>query len=524
MIYLLQHILRDALSRHSQKTAFVCSNEKLTYGELDTKSNQLANSLIAKKIKRGERIGIFMPRCLESVMAVYGILKSGAAYVPLDPFAPAHRTAAIIEDCNIKTLVTISNQKNRIEGLLKETSQVQLIIGTETISNCVSIAWETINKEKNSKPFLKILESDLAFILYTSGSTGSPKGIMHTHYSALSLAKIVKDTFDFHEDDIFGNPAPLHFDPSTFGYFVAPFVKASTIIIPDAYLKMPASLSSLIAKEKVSVWYSVPLMLIQLLKSNTLTNHDFTNLRWIFFAGEVFIPKHLKALMETWPQARYCNLYGPAELILCTYFNIKEAPEVNQHIPIGTTWANTEYKILNENENEVGTGEVGELAIRSATLMQGYWNNEELTNRSFYRVSVANGYEHIYYKTGDLVQLSEQQELLFLGRKDRQIKLRGYRIELDEVENVLLKHHFIEEAAVIAINQTEDAQKLVANVKAKELESIDEKELQHFCSQYLPAYSIPETILIVEDFPRTSSGKIDRKKLEHLIDQPLYER
>lgn len=198
------------------------------------KSNQLANLLIAKKIKRGERIGIFMPRCLESVIAVYGILKSGAAYVPLDPFAPTHRTAAIMEDCNIKTLVTIPNQKNRIEDLLKETSQVQLIIGLETISNGTSIAWETIHEENNSKPpLLEILESDLAFILYTSGSTGAPKGIMHTHYSALSLAKIVADTFDFHENDIFGNPAPLHFDPSTFGYFVAPLVRAKTVIIPE---------------------------------------------------------------------------------------------------------------------------------------------------------------------------------------------------------------------------------------------------------------------------------------------------
>ncbi|MFC4097882.1 amino acid adenylation domain-containing protein [Euzebyella saccharophila] len=520
MLYNLQHIIESVAISLPDRVAFSCLKKVITYQELDHQANQLAHFLLNNGHSKGDRIGIFMPRCLESVIAVYGILKSGAAYVPLDPFAPTHRTAAIMEDCNIKTLVTIPNLKNRTEGVLKETSQVQLIIGPETISNGTSIAWETIHEENYSKPLLEILESDLAFILYTSGSTGAPKGIMHTHYSALSLAKIVADTFDFHEDDIFGNPAPLHFDPSTFGYFVAPLVRAKTVIIPEAYLKMPASLSVLIAQEKISVWYSVPLMLIQLLKSNTLTKHDFSHLRWIFFAGEVFTPKHLKALMETLPQARYCNLYGPAELILCTYYPLEEIPEAHINIPIGKTWANTEFKILNSQGEEVAHGEEGELAIRSATLMQGYWNNPEMTKKCFYQVNIAQGYQHTYYKTGDLVKLNESNELLFLGRNDRQIKLRGYRVELDEVENILSQHPLVEEAAVIALKDTEETQKLQASILLKHGKSLQVDALQEFCSQFLPSYALPESITIMKDFPRTSSGKIDRRQIANLIDQP----
>lgn len=278
---------------------------------------------------------------------------------------------------------------------------------------------------------------------------------------------------------------------------------------------MPASLSALIAQEKISVWYSVPLMLIQLLKSNTLTKHDFSHLRWIFFAGEVFIPKHLKALMEIWSQARYCNLYGPAELILCTYYPLEEIPDAHINIPIGKTWANTEFKILDSQGEEVAHGEEGELAVRSATLMQGYWNNLEMTKKCFHQVNIAQGYQHTYYKTGgDLVKLNKDNELLFLGRNDRQIKLRGgYRVELDEVENILLQHPLVEEAAVIAVKDTEEAQKLQASILLKHGKSLQVDVLQEFCSQFLPSYALPERISIMKDFPRTSSGKIDRSKL-----------
>jgi len=509
-------------SASPQREAFRCLDKSVTYSALHSKTDQLASFLVDLEVKKGERIGIYMNRCLETAFAVYGILKSGAAYVPLDPFAPVSRTLSILEDCNIEYLVSTDAQKNRISKLVNEAPFLKAIIGYDQVIAIPAISWKTIfsYSTEHYTP-VRILGDDLAFILYTSGSTGMPKGIMHTHYSCLSLAKIVADTYDFGSEDVFGNPAPLHFDPSTFGYFVAPLVGATTIIVSDAHLKMPASLSALIAKEKITVWYSVPLMLIQLILSNTLQKYDFSALRWVLFAGEVFITKHLRALMHLWPHARFSNLYGPAELILCTYYNLTMPPETDDPIPIGSVWADTDYKILGKDNKEVSKNNPGELVVRSATLMQGYWNNKKLTERSFFKIKVVDGYDQTYYRTGDLVKENDKGELLFLGRNDRQIKLRGYRVELDEVELTFLRSKEVEEVAVVVLGKQREAQELAAAVKLRHNSIISAEKLMEFCKAYLPSYSIPKIIEFMEDFPRTSSGKISRKEIGAMLEEKI---
>ncbi|SHJ37766.1 amino acid adenylation domain-containing protein [Pseudozobellia thermophila] len=519
MIYNLHHIIEKAASKSPDSEAFRCLTDTVTFGELDAKSNQLATYLIQDGVKKGDRIGIFMNRCLETAIAVYGILKAGGAYVPLDPFVPTSRTIRIVGDCQISHIITTPEQNRRIEKIMAHGTSVRGLIGCDLSLTLKTVSWPAVySLPKTLGQNVNVLANDLALILYTSGSTGVPKGIMHTHSSVLSLAQIMAHTFDLGPDDIIGNPAPLHFDPSTFGFFVAPLVGAKTIIIPDAYLKLPASLAAMMADEKITVWYSVPLMLIQLLKSNSLQQHDFGALRQVFFAGEVFITKHLRALMEQWPHIRFTNLYGPAELILCTFYPVTRLPAPNDNIPIGTVWANTEYMVLDSRQREVPRGHEGELAVRSATLMAGYWNNEPLTTRAFHKIKIAEGYEHIYYRTGDLVKENENGELLFLGRKDRQIKLRGYRIELDEIEQTLLREKHVEEAAVVVINKEKEAQELAAAVKLRNAEGIDAAHLREFCKVHLPLYAVPAIIELFDDLPRTSSGKINRKEINALLD------
>lgn len=519
MIYNLVHLVEQSALHFPKKDAFRCSERAMSYAELDTKSSQLALHLKVLGVQKGDRIGIYMNRCLETALAVYGILKSGAAYVPLDPFVPALRTIGILDDCGIEILVTTGSQKKKLVQITAKSTQIKTLIGDVQVASVASVSWDIIFSYSLDlyRP-LRILEEDLAFILYTSGSTGVPKGIMHTHYSGLSLAKIAADTYDFNSSDIFGNPAPLHFDPSTFGYFVAPLVGATTVIIPDAHLKLPASLSALIAKEKITIWYSVPLMLIQLLLSGAIKKYNFDALRWVLFAGEVFITKHLRALMKLWPHARFSNLYGPAELILCTYYKVGVPPKSDDPIPIGTVWANTEYRILGNDSQEVIQGAEGELVVRSATRMQGYWNNTALTEKAFYRIGIAEGYDHIYYRTGDVVRENEKGELLFMGRYDRQIKLRGYRVELDEVESVFLRDGEVEEVAVVVMGKDEEAQEMIVFIKqAVGVKVLDVDRLLRWCGTQLPAYSIPSRVHILDDFPRTSSGKIDRKRMAEII-------
>lgn len=524
LTFTLPHLVEKVASTSPEREAFRCLDKSISYKELQTKIDQLASYLVSGGIQKGDRVGIYMNRCLETSIAVYGILKSGAAYVPLDPFAPISRTLSIIQDCGIAYLVTTKAQRKKTGQLVYQAPSLKTIIGDVPEVPIATVSWDDLfSNSLENYTTVRILGHDLALILYTSGSTGKPKGIMHTHYSVLSLAQIAADTYDFKSNDVFGNPAPLHFDPSTFGYFVAPFVGATTVIIPDAYLKLPASLSELVAKERITVWYSVPLMLIQLLLSNTLQKHNFSSLRWVLFAGEVFITKHLRALMQLWPHARFSNLYGPAELIVCTFYNIEIPPKTDDTIPIGKVWANTEYKILGEDSNEVSKGCTGELTVRSATLMQGYWNNKKLTEQSFFRLKVADGYDHVFYRTGDLVQENDKGELLFLGRNDRQIKLRGYRVELDEVELTFLKYNEVEEVAVIVLGKDKEAQELAVAIKPATGSKIDIDHLLEFCKTDLPTYAIPKIVEFMEDFPRTSSGKISRKEIGRLLEEKQYE-
>ena len=282
--------------------------------------------------------------------------------------------------------------------------------------------------------------------------------------------------------------------------------------------KLPASLSSLIEKERLTLWYSVPLALIQLLTRGVIEERDLSSLRWVLFGGEPFPPKHLRKLMESWPNATFCNVYGPAEVNQCTYYHLPAPPPSDTPIPLGTIWENTEGIILGNEDEEVNPGETGELLIRSATRMQGYWNNPELTERSFF-IRDRKGLQEVFYRTGDLVRRNEEGLLEFLGRKDRQVKVRGYRVELSEIEAHFISHPSVYEVAIFPTKDKEGESAIEACVILNEGASIEESALRAFLSGLIPAYAIPNTITLVESFPRTSTGKINYLELRNLYTQ-----
>ncbi len=522
MIYNLAQLMERTAERFPEKEAFTCLNDSISYAELDGKANQLASYLIENGLQRGNRVGIFMNRCLDTAVAVYGVLKSGGAFVAIDSFLPLDRILIIMLDCGIKHIVTTPSQSKKIKAISDAAPLLTSIIGLPDELDTMTVSWPSIfSRPLEGIVLPRILEEDLASILYTSGSTGTPKGIMHSHHSLLSLARLEAELHNSDEHDRIGNFAPLHFDQSLFGYFSGPLVGATTVIFPDAYVKLPASLSALVAKEKITLWFSVPLILVQVLEHGGIENHDFSALRWVRFGGEVFPVRQLRALMLKWPHVKFINSYGPSELFRCTYYKLEEPPKTDDPIPLGTVWGNTEYKILDKNDHEVGLGESGELVVRTATLMIGYWNDKERTEKSFFRIEKASGYDHIYYRTGDLVQENARKELFFLGRNDRQIKLRGYRIELDEIEAVLLKSDAVKEAAVVMVQKDSDNRTLEAVVKLVEPSEYTTDDLLRFCKDRLPPYSVPQKITLLNGFPRTATGKIDRtqivKSLENII-------
>lgn len=518
--FLIHQSIIAAANRKPDQTAFRSGNKSVSYAELVQKSRQIAHLLQGAGVQKGDRVGIYLNRSLESAIAVYGVLTAGAAFVPLDPTAPHERTRFLLKDCGIQHLISQAAQGRKLEELLSVPHALQSLIGVEAEWNhspqLQMHSWESVWQASNQVEDVHLMEHDLAYIMYTSGSTGQPKGIMHTHHSGLSYAKMSAALYDLRPEDVVANHAPLHFDISTFGYLTVPLVGSTTVILPDAYTKLPASLSQLMEKENISFWYSVPLALIQLLTHGVLDKRDLSALRWVLFGGEPFPVKHLRALMEQWPHARFCNVYGPAEINQCTYFHLPAFPEEGSSVPLGSLCSNAEMRIVNPSDQEVGIGETGELLVRTSTMMQGYWNQPDLTAKGMYIEEPYPGFKKVFYRTGDLVQLDEAGNLLFFGRKDRQIKLRSYRVELDEIEAVLISHEAVQEAAILAIPKDESLT-VEGAVLLKDTFEVAEADLRTFVGRYVPSYATPTTIHILRSFPYTSSGKVDYPSLQRQL-------
>jgi len=518
--YLLWHLVDDSAARNPDAEAIRCRGESLTYGALAAASNRLAHLLAEHGVRPGDRVGILMNKRVECAVAIYGIMKAGAAYVPLDPGAPTERHAFVANDCGIRCVVT-EPRKRAAVSRLHAAHPLATVVGCEIESEsegCRSMGFAALEAcEAARPPAVHAMEQDLSYILYTSGSTGVPKGIMHSHRSGLAWAEVTVDAYGFDGADRISNYAPLHFDLSTLDYFSAALAGSTTVMIPEDVTKVPASLAALIAGEALTVFYTVPLALTQLATSGCLDGNDCAQLRWVLFGGEQMPPKHLAALMAALPGARFCNVYGPTETNGCTHFPIAPDHVHDAPVPIGRPYRNVEALVVDADDQPVAPGEVGELLIRAPTLMRGYWGREELNARSAFLRREFAGVPDRFHRTGDLVYALPDDNLQFVGRKDRQIKSRGCRVDLDEVEAVMLALDSVSEAAVYPVTDGDGHQLIEARAipaaHARGGETLSESMLRSLLRRQLPPYAVPVRLDIVDDFPRTSTGKVDRVTL-----------
>lgn len=539
MPYLLQHLLTSSARTHSDRVAVQQQEHTIAYRQLDEKSNQLAHTLIDAGIERRDRVGIYLDKSIEAVIAIFGILKAGATYVPLDPYAPIKRITFIINNCQIKFLIST---QQRIDALgtnsLEELQSLNSVILTDEDDRATQwlgkiVRWsEVLQASYSPPPEPNLTENDLAYILYTSGSTGTPKGVMISHRASLTFVNWAYDTFQVTAEDRVSNHAPFHFDLSIFDIFTTIKAGGTTILLSAALSVFPINLAKFIAQERISIWYSVPSILTSLVLYGRLEQHTFPALRTILFAGEVFPIKYLRQLMVHIPQASYYNLYGPTETNVCTYYQVSPLDiELTESLPLGKACANTEVFVLSTSNELVAKGEVGELCVRGPGLMTGYWDLPEKSAqvRVPFTLHRSLGSEMIYH-TGDLVKEAPDGNYIFLGRRDHMIKSRGYRIELGEIESILYSHPQVEEAAVIPIPDREIGNRIKAVVvprssnnltegMASEVPDVSIQALKLFCADRLPKYMVPDLFEFRSSLPHTSTGKIDKVQLSQETQQ-----
>lgn len=512
-------VIPDYLELHARQQpespALVCRGESLSYRELASRSRRLANCLLDNGVRRGDRIGIHMDKALELGVALHGIMRAGAAYVPLDPAAPPERVAQMIRDCDISVLISAPSKRGKLDEVAGRLDGRLLVIGIEgSTESFETLSWpEVLADYADALPEIKILDADLAYIIYTSGSTGTPKGIMHSHYSSLSYSRWAAAEYGLGPDDRVGNHAQLHFDISIFDFVAGLVAGVCVVLIPDEYMKFPADYSKLIADSAVTVLFTVPFALIQLSTRGVLEERDLSKLRWVIFGGEPMPLKHLARLQQQIPGAAFDNMYGPAEINGVSHYTVPAVTLQDQSIPIGPINRIAETRVTDADLSPVAVGLPGELLVRSSSMMLGYWRRPDLNNDAIVELE-NNGITMRYYRTGDVVREDEDGTLWFLGRADRQVKVRGYRVELDEIEAVLCSHPHIEVCAAFTFeNQDSGASEIgLACIPVAGAESRTE-DLQRYLKSRLPAYAIPARILVVAELPHTATGKIDRHAL-----------
>lgn len=514
----LDDLLTASAAAHPDAAAVVDGERAISYAELDDRSGRLAGLLAELGVRRGDRVALYLDKSLEAIVAIYGVLRAGASYVPLDPQAPPSRLGYVAADADIRVLLTGSEKAELWEAVIEEGAPFESLVVLNSDDGFAAPAGIRVLTASDvaradalrSRPSTG--DHDLAYILYTSGSTGTPKGVMLSHGNCLGFVEWAVNEFAVTADDRLSNHAPLHFDLSTFDIFAAALAGAPVVLVPPETSVFPGALHRFIAHNEITVWYSVPSILSMLAVRGGLSPGDLPRLRLVLFAGEVFPTKYLRRLMDLLPHARFANLYGPTETNVCTWYDVPKLPEdMTAPIPIGKAIADVEAFAVTEAGQPAAQGEVGELYVGGPTVMQGYWGDSERTARALVPDPRTDAPAQPVYRTGDLVEEMDDGNYRFLGRRDSQIKSRGYRIELGDIETALYAHAAVVECAVVPIPDDLVTNRIKAYVATRE--SVSTADLVSFCAERIPRYMIPELFEFQDVLPKTSTGKVDRQAL-----------
>ncbi|MEA5581860.1 amino acid adenylation domain-containing protein [Nodularia harveyana UHCC-0300] len=484
----LHQLFEAQVQRTPNHIAVIGEEEKLTYSQLNTRANQLAHYLQSVGVGADTLVGIYAERSLEMVVGLLGILKAGGAYLPLDPEYPAERLAFMIQDAEINILLT---QTHLLDSLPSQQAQIICLDQDSYYTD------ET--HRASSSP------SDLAYVIYTSGSTGKPKGVMIPHRAIVNHMVWMQNTFPLTSHDQVLQKTPFSFDAAIWEFYAPLLAGAQLVMAQPGGHRDSTYLIDVINKYQITTLQLVPSLLRMLLDSGDFSSCK--SLKRIFCGGEV-LTTELVERCQSQINAEIYNLYGPTEATIDATCS-KVAAGINQTVPIGCPIANTQIYLLDQNLQPVPVGVPGEIYIGGAGLARGYLHRPELTQERFIPNPFSEGH---LYKTGDLARYLPDGQIEYLGRVDFQVKLRGFRIELGEIETALTQHPQVQQAAAIIREDQPGDQRLVAYIiPAGDAPTSD--ELRHSLQQQLPDYMIPTAFVVLDTFPLTPNGKLNRNAL-----------
>jgi amino acid adenylation domain-containing protein len=509
---LLSRLALDAAMRRPDTPAVRRDDTALTYTGLTRRANGLARVLQTTGLDRGDRVAVWLGKDLHVPVAFHGTFVAGGALVPIDPRSPLDQVETIIRATGATHLITEPSKDAGAARVVAACPEVTHVIGLDpgTTGAVECIPWPAVAGEESDRPpDVPVIELDPAYILHTSGSTGRPKLILHTHYSAMSFVDWAVEEYGLTPDDRLTNHSSHHTCFATFDFYAAARAAATTILLTPAVQMMPGSLSSLLEREGVTVWYSVPAALVQLSLRGDLEHRDLRSLRWVLFAGETFPGRHLRRLREQLPAARISQVYGSTEVNVCTYYHLPEGDLPAGPLPIGRACSTSDTLVADASLQPAAPGEIGELFVRGSTLMSGYWNDAERNRHALVRRPGREEIDGVYFRTGDRARVLPDGTLAFVARADRQVKVRGYRVELDEVDGALVSLPIVEEAAVFTVPDAEGSSALHAAVVTGAASAVSERALVQQLREILPPQAVPSRIFFVETMPRTPTGKVD---------------
>lgn len=494
--------LIHTVDRYGEKRAIIDGDCQMTFAEMNAASKKIGYCLYDSYKVARQPIAVMLPKGASSVVAFVGILYSGNFYVPLDEKLPVLRLKTIMDNLQPVAIITEPDYEKK---LLATGIQPEKLV---MIHNAISYDGQ-YDDTVLEQILQQVVDVDPVYTIYTSGSTGIPKGVVISHRGVIDYIDWAIECFQVNSDAIIGNQSPFYFDNSTLDMYLCLATGATLVLIPREHFVFPAKLMEYVTTMKINFIFWVPFVLIHVANQRILDSITESSLTKILFAGEVMPNKQLNYWRQHLPGALYANLYGPTEITVdCTYYIVNRQFADSEPLPIGIPCCNSNILILN-HENRLVTGnELGELCVRGSSLALGYWNDPEKTQMAFQQNPLHNHYYERIYHTGDLVHYNDRGEIMYVSRKDQQVKHRGYRIELGDIENAVLSLTEVEHACVVYNTTKQEIVLIYGAVRPIDIEFMRKKLLL-----LLPKYMIPTIVCRLEQMPINANGKIDRRVL-----------